>query len=127
MEKGRYLTDQEKFDIVALNIVEGRAISYTKNDTIEEYSYSSVAEFYAMNPNCFKFVDKVEIPDGPYTEIPYYAKYHGRLSTLIEATFIFGFDEQNDNKPIIKQKIYGLSNCGDFVKDPAYVVMKFMH
>lgn len=124
-ELGRSLTDQEKCDIAVQAIIndKGRYIQYPYinedgkklpyNKIVQMYDYSSLEEFYAMNPDCYKFVETIDTPDAPPFTIPYREKISGRLNTFIIVSYIFAFDKQNNNAPIYKGRIFGLSNCGE--------------
>lgn len=126
LEEKRYLTDQEKCDIAAMAIVKEKDIYITHHYSrlsesgqkiwaerlVKKYDYSSLKEFYELNPNCCKFVEKFEHPDRPPFAVPCGEKISGLLNTFVSITYIFAFNEQDSSEPIELISTFGLSNCG---------------
>ncbi|MDL2260506.1 hypothetical protein LJB99_06525 [Deltaproteobacteria bacterium OttesenSCG-928-K17] len=121
-----HLTTQEKFDIVVAGIVNDKRImqhtvcDYTVNEAgervcltrlVKNYKYSSVEEFYAINPNCCVIVD--DIFDGERSfYVPQKLKKSGKLDTIINVSYVSAFDELNSNRPIKSGTTFGLSRSG---------------
>jgi hypothetical protein len=124
-EEGRYLTTQEKFDLVVMNIINEKAWrnSYTVNEVggkifseemIETFKYSSLKEFYALNPNCCEFVETL-VEEGEVFTVPFRARVSGHLNIFVRAYYIYDFDKQNNNLPLYAEKYFGVSNCGELL------------
>ena len=131
LEKKRYLTTQEKFDIVVSQIIreEKWRTPYSVNEaggkvfpeggkdfskeSIKTLNYSSLEEFYAQNPNRCELVGMLVDDDIQVFDIPFAVRLKGRLNTFVRVFYLYDFDKQNDNQPIYIERYFGLSNCGE--------------
>lgn len=119
----RYLTSQEKLEIAVADTVNRRVQlsfeDYTMNEAgekihsrklIPQYRYSSLNEFYELNPNCCFFIENFQREARKFYT-PCGKKLTGELNVLIYISYIFAFRE-SDNSPIYSGRELGLSNCG---------------
>ena len=150
-ELGRYLTTQEKFDIVVTHIVdrergygredqnalypkEGWRKAYTVNeaggkirlnkDIATSFRYSSIEEFYEMNPNACELVEMF-MNEGTMYDVPFEARVSGDLNILVRVFYIYDFDVVNNNQPIYREEYFGLSNCGQIWSERDIMVLHF--
>jgi len=141
----RYLGEQEKFNIVVTEIInrkdaaedqhsayvfpaEGRRRrAYTANEAggklwltevlKTSFRYSSLEEFYALNPNSCELVETLVGGEYLWLGIPFRARAGGCLNTIVRVFYIYDFDEENENQPVYKEEYFGLSNCGELWTD----------
>ncbi|MDL2260478.1 hypothetical protein LJB99_06375 [Deltaproteobacteria bacterium OttesenSCG-928-K17] len=141
MKQDRYLTTQEKFDIVVSHIINrkkvkdhGQYISYERPPegwrrayTVDEtggkvwlneavktsLNYSSLEHFYALNPDCCELVE-VYIDFGERAYVPFWYRLAGRINIIVRIFYIYDFDQENNNLPLYKEEYLALSNCGEF-------------
>lgn len=131
----RYLTAKEKYDIVVTEIITEKTQTMHEYTTVNEdgkkvtskkivskYPYSGLEEFYALNPNCC-FVVKEFYNEARKFSIPCGKKINGRLNVLIYISYIFAFDEQDNNRPIRRGAYYGMSNCGQLESEIGTILM----
>lgn len=140
----RYLTTQEKFDIVVAHIIsrkeildrgqyinydppeEGWRHAYTVNEAggkvwLNEavktsFRYSSLKEFYALNPDSCELVE-IYSDSGEQAYVPFWYRLAGRINIIVRVFYIYDFDRENDNQPIYKEEYFALSNCGGLYGD----------
>lgn len=98
-EKERYLTTQEKFDVVVAEIIRE-----------DKLSYATLEEFYAANPNSCELVERFRHPDETFI-ISFMDRASGRLNIFVRVFYVYDFDRQN-NVPLYAEKYFGISNCG---------------
>lgn len=84
------------------------------NEAVEiSFSYSSLEEFYALNPNCCELVEVFDGGERRNNTIPFGERVCGRLNTLVRVFYIYDYDQQNGGLPLYREKYFGLSNCGE--------------
>ena len=111
-EQGRYLTTQEKFDMVATSIV------------ISNPNYSSLEEFYAVNPNACELVKTYHGSEGGFFGPTFWNKVRGELSVMVRVFYVHHYNEGNFDQPVYSEVYYGLSNCGKVV--PSEAIEKYL-
>lgn len=136
-EKNGYLSTQEKFNIVATWVINEQKASgdrrltfvhpepgwrraYTVNEAggkifLNEaveitFRYSSLEEFYALNPDGCEFVEMF-FDEGKKYDVPFLSRVNGHLNILVRVFYIYDFDQDND-MPLYRERYFGLSNCG---------------
>ncbi|MDL2260477.1 hypothetical protein LJB99_06370 [Deltaproteobacteria bacterium OttesenSCG-928-K17] len=141
LKQDRYLTTQEKFDIVVSHIInrkkvkdhgqyisherppEGWRRAYTVDETggkvwLNEavktsLSYSSLEHFYALNPGCCELVE-VFVDEGGIYDVPFWYRLSGHINIIVRVFYIYDIDQENNSQPIYKEEYFALSNCGNF-------------
>ncbi|MDR1045786.1 MAG: hypothetical protein LBP33_11840, partial [Candidatus Adiutrix sp.] len=108
-EKERYLSTQEKFDIVVAKIIneKSKRVPFTVNEAggkifpkrgtdyaeehIEAYRYSGLEDFYKLNSNCCELVETINIPDGDVygLTVPPGERWCGRFNIFVRVFFFF--------------------------------------
>lgn len=123
-EEKRYLSDQEKFDEVVTELI-GRRVSvlpytvnefggksYAKTGFVDaSLRYSSLEEFYALNPGCCELVEFYRSSDG-IVSIPCSKRASGEINALVRIFYIYDFDAQNSKQPLYREDYFIVSNCG---------------
>ncbi|MDR1044169.1 MAG: hypothetical protein LBP33_03500 [Candidatus Adiutrix sp.] len=137
-EKERYLSTQEKFDIVVAKIIneKSKRVPFTVSEAggkifpkrgsdyaeehIETFRYSGLENFYKLNPNCCELVETIRIPDSDVEmlTVPLWERWCGRLNIFVRVFYIYDFDRENNNRPLYEERYFGLSNCGDLLWTP---------
>jgi hypothetical protein len=128
-EEERYLSNQEKFDIVALAIINERepVTPYRVNsfsgraylpENIKPYRYADLEEFRILNPNSCELVNWIPGREGKIgLSLP--SKQDGRLTALVRIIYIYAFDRRNNDRPIYAERHFGISNCGHLLTPEA--------
>lgn len=128
-EQQRYLTDQEKINVVIDHIL-GRYPPILKiHEKINDDQwgirllenpifYNSKEEFLEVNKDCCKVVDYIKWDTGhPGDKVPFFSRLSGRISSYIYARYQTRYrnSEGNFQKKDSKE-YYAISNCGRIVR-----------